>query len=328
MHPQTCKPCTAIFLIIVLTTAAPGLFAAETGTSAGTLATVNGVAVTTKELDMELARVKKQARMKQSPIDASQLAKIRNDLLDTLINRELLYQESIKKGYLVQPEELDSTIKGIKSRFANQQGFQQTLADMNISEADFRQQVKKGRAIQILLEQEISQKIVVTEQESRSFYDNNPNFFQKPEQIRASHILIKMNPDADDDQKTEAKKKIEEVRQKIEAGEDFAELAKKYSEGPSSTQGGDLGYFDRQKMVKPFADAAFQLQPGQVSPIVKTRFGYHIIKVIDRKPETKLAYDEIKPRLDKSLKNKKMQEAVAKYIDQLKNSATIERASG
>jgi peptidyl-prolyl cis-trans isomerase C len=81
-------------------------------------------------------------------------------------------------------------------------------------------------------------------------------------------------------------------------------------------------------MVKPFADAAFRLQPGEVSPIVKTRFGYHIIKVVERKPETKLVYDDIKPRLVESLKKKKMQEAIGAYVDQVKSSAAIERFTG
>ena len=186
----------------------------------------------------------------------------------------MLYQESIKKGYDIQPAELDSEFETIKARFANQQGFQQALDDMNISEADFKQQVKKGLSIQKLLGKEIYEKLVVTDQESRSFYDNNPNFFQKPEQVRASHILIKVAADDDDEKKAAARKKIEDVQEKIKAGEDFAQLAEAYSEGPSSTQGGDLGYFDRQKMVKPFSDAAFRLQPGEISPIVETRFGY------------------------------------------------------
>ena len=88
-----------------------------------------------------------------------------------------------------------------------------------------------------------------------------------------------------------------------------------------------MGYFDRRKMVKPFSDAAFRLQPGEVSPIVKTRFGYHIIKVVDRKPETKLAYDDIKPRLVESLKKKKMQDAIGAYVKEVKSNATIKLLS-
>jgi peptidyl-prolyl cis-trans isomerase C len=324
------KPCNIRFLIVgilLLATAAPLLFAEEVPQPEGTLALVNGVAVTQAQRDLELKRVEKQAQMKGNSIPPSDLTRIKKELLETLINRELLYQESQKKGLVVQPAELDSEFEAIKTRFADQQGFKQALLDMNISEADFKEQVKRGLSIQKLLEQEIYAKIVVTDEESRSFYDNNPHFFEKPEQVRASHILIKVAEDADEEQKAAARQKIEEILIKVEAGEDFARLARTYSEGPSSTQGGDLGYFDRRKMVKPFADAAFRLQPGEVSPIVKTRFGYHIIKVVDRKPETKLAYDDIKPRLVESLKKKKMQEAIGAYVDRVKSSAAIERFS-
>ena len=311
----------AILSLILLSLASTSLCAPPEGT----LALVNDVPVTKDQLDMELKRVEKQARMKGNPIAPSDRKQIKKELLETLINRELLYQESLKKGYVVQPIELDSEFQSIKARFADQQGFKQALSDMNISEADFKEQVKKGLSIQKLLETEIYAKLVVTDAESRSFYDNNPHFFQKPEQIRASHILVKVADEDDEEKKASARKKIEEVLEKVEAGEDFERLARTYSEGPSRTQGGDLGYFDRRKMVKPFSDAAFRLQPGEVSPIVKTRFGYHIIKVVDRKPETKLAYDEIKSRLVESLKKKKMQDAIAVYINEVKSNASIER---
>lgn len=321
------KPCAALLTLILLV-AATSLFAAESTSTANTLALVNGVAISKAQLDMELKRVEKQAQMNSKPMASPDLNKMRKELLETLINRELLYQESLKKGYAVQPAELDSEFDTIKARFANQKGFQQALTDMDISEADFKEQVKRGMSIQKLLEKELYDKLEVTEQESRSFYDNNPNFFQKPEQVRASHILIKVAEDDDDEKKSAAMQKIEEVLEKVEAGDDFAQLARTYSEGPSRTQGGDLGYFERRKMVKPFSDAAFRLQPGETSPIVKTRFGYHIIKVVDRKPETKLAYEEIKPKLVESLKKKKMQDAIAQYINEVKSSASIERFSG
>ena len=322
------KSCIAIRCLILWAVTATCLSAAQASSPKGTLALVNGVVITKAQLDMELKRVEKQAQMKSNPIESSDLEQIKKELLETLINRELLYQESLKKGYDVQPAELNSEFETIKARFANQEGFQQALMDMNVSEKDFKEQVKRGMSIQKLLEKELYEKLEVTDQESRSFYDNNPNFFQKPEQVRASHILINMAEDDDQEKKAAARQKIEEIQEKLQAGEDFALLARTYSEGPSRTQGGDLGYFDRRKMVKPFSDAAFRLQPGEISPVVKTRFGYHIIKVVDRKPETKLAYEDIKARLVESLKKKKMQDAIALYINEIKNSASIERFPG
>ena len=108
-------------------------------------------------------------------------------------------------------------------------------------------------------------------------------------------------------------------------GADFAETAKAQSEGPSKDQGGDLGYFGRGQMVKPFEDAAFALEPGKVSDVVETPFGYHLIRVSDKKPETVVSYDEVKERLANFLKNQKVQREMTQYVDELKASAKIER---
>ena len=155
---------------------------------------------------------------------------------------------------------------------------------MGIAIETMRTQVGQASAIQKLLEMEVYPQAMVSEKESRIFFENNPQYFKRPEEVKASHILIQVAPDANDEEKLAARKKIEDIQKKIEAGDDFADLARQYSEGPSNVNGGDLGYFDRKKMVKPFSDAAFDLKPGQVSDIVETQFGYHLIKVYDKKP--------------------------------------------
>jgi peptidyl-prolyl cis-trans isomerase C len=111
-----------------------------------------------------------------------------------------------------------------------------------------------------------------------------------PEQVHARHILVKVDPKADATQKAAARKKIEDIQKQLKNGEDFSELAKKASDCPSNAKGGDVGYFGRGQMVKPFEDAAFSLKPGEVSGIVETEFGLHLIKVMDKKPEKIMDY--------------------------------------
>jgi peptidyl-prolyl cis-trans isomerase C len=149
--------------------------------------------------------------------------------------------------------------------------------------------------------------------------------FKQPEQVKASHILIKVTPDADDAQKATARKKIEEIQQKLKNGGDFAALAKEYSEGPSGARGGDLGFFRHGQMVKPFENAAFGLEPGQVSDVVTTRFGYHLIKVTEKKPAKTLAYSEVKDKIGERLKQQKIEKQAGEYIDGLKKDAKIEK---
>jgi peptidyl-prolyl cis-trans isomerase C len=143
--------------------------------------------------------------------------------------------------------------------------------------------------------------------------------------VRASHILIKVDPKADESQRATARKKIDKIQQKLQQGEDFAALAKEFSQGPSSVKGGDLGYFGRGQMVKPFEKAAFGLMPGDVSGIVETRFGYHLIKVIERRPETTMAFKDIKGRLGRYLMQEKVRREVNLYVQKLKKKAKVER---
>jgi peptidyl-prolyl cis-trans isomerase C len=130
---------------------------------------------------------------------------------------------------------------------------------------------------------------------------------------------------ATEEKKVEARKKIKEVQEKVKKGEDFAELAKTYSEGPSAPRGGDLGLFGRGQMVKPFEDAAFSLKPNETSDIVETKFGYHLIKVVDKQPAKKIAYADVKDRINKHLKDQKLRTDRQLYFDKLKKDAKIEK---
>jgi peptidyl-prolyl cis-trans isomerase C len=197
---------------------------------------------------------------------------------------------------------------------------------MNLTENEVKIQITRGLAIRELIEQQISSKIVITEVETRAYYDGNPQMFKQPEQVKASHILIKVDADTVEAQKAEARKKIETVQQKVKDGGDFAELAKEYSEGPSKDRGGDLGYFKRGQMVKPFEDAAFAMKTNEVSGIIETRFGYHIIKVYDKKPEQNLAYADVKDKLSQRMKQEKVEKEANQYINQLKKDSKIEKS--
>jgi peptidyl-prolyl cis-trans isomerase C len=196
---------------------------------------------------------------------------------------------------------------------------------MNISVDELTSQFTRGRAIQQLIEGQVADKVTVSEEEEKTFYDSNPELFMQPEQVKASHILIKVEPDADESKKAEAREELEEISQKLEAGEDFAELAKEFSQGPSGPGGGDLGYFGHGQMVKPFEEAAFALESGAVSDIVETRFGCHLIKVVDKRGGDKAAYEDIKDRLAQYLKQQKLQEEVELYVKKLKEEAEVER---
>jgi len=312
-------------MTIIFACIASNALAQTDSTPDATVAIVNDIPITEADVTLEVKRIQFQAKAMQKPLDQSMMLSMREKVIDSLINRELLLQQSKAKGITTNESDIDNSIDQIKRRLEAGQSFESLMVEMGITMETMRTQVGQASAIQKLLEVEVYPQAIVSEKDSRIFFENNPQYFKKPEEVKASHILIQVAPDASDEEKLAAREKIEDIQKKIATGDDFANLARQYSEGPSSTNGGDLGYFDRKKMVKPFSDAAFELKPGQVSNIVETRFGFHLIKVYDKKAKSTYEFEDIKGRLGEILQQQKIQEETVRYLEVLRRTANVKR---
>ena len=315
----------SLAMALVLAYFIPPTGAEEGQPSGNRVAEVNDSVITQVDFDNEINRVQQMFLNRGTPLNDSQLSRIKQEVLENLINRELLYQESQDKGIDVDEAEVDGQLRALKNRFPSDAEFKEALSQVNLSEGAVKSQIRRDMAIRGLIDEEFASKITVSDVESKTYYDNHPALFRQPEQVRASHILIKVDPQANALQKAEARKKVEEIRAKLKKGEDFAVLARQFSQGPSSTRGGDLNYFRRGQMVGPFEDVAFSLKPGEVSDIVETRFGYHLIKVMDKKPQTTIPYADVKGKIEAHLKREKLQVETKKYVEKLKEGADVER---
>jgi len=313
----------AVALVLMLVSAVG--FAADKKAPGDMVAVVNGTIITQGEFDRVLDYELRRSAQSGQQIPDAQMPKIENSVLDSLIVGELLFQESKKKGIEVKPETVTEKLTAVKQRFPSEAEFKKALEENKLTESKIKADIKRDMAIQQLIDKEVDQKVQITDEESKTFYDTNPQLFQQPERVKASHILIKVDEGAPEEKKAEARKKIKEVQQKVQKGEDFAELAKTYSEGPSAPKGGDLDFFGRGQMVKPFEDAAFSMKPNETSDIVETKFGYHLIKVVDKQPAKKIAYADVKDRIDKHLKDQKLRTERQLYVDKLKKDAKIEK---
>ncbi|MCK4468419.1 MAG: peptidylprolyl isomerase [Desulfobacterales bacterium] len=312
---------TALALVLF---ALPTL-AAQKQASKDKVAVVNGSVITRTDFDAEISRVRRQFRSMGQPLSSIRLSEIKKEVLENLIGRELLYQTSQKKGIKVDEAAINEQLTALKKRFPSEAEFNKALSEMNLSEAAIKSQLEWNMAIKEFVDKEFVQKITISDKESKAYYESNPDLFKQPEQVQASHILIKIDPQADASQKAEARKKIEKIRKRLQKGQDFAALAKEFSQCPSNAKGGDLGYFRRGQMVPPFEQAAFALKPGTISDIVETKFGYHLIKVIDKKSESTIPYKDVKERLEQLLKQEKIQKEITLYVEQLKEKAKVER---
>jgi peptidyl-prolyl cis-trans isomerase C len=313
---------TAVVLSLILV-AGPG-FAEEKKSGSDKAAVVNGDVITRGDLDRAVDFGKRQATQKGQPLTAEQLAALEKDALDKLIGIQLLYQASIKAGNKVDQKQVDEKFAQFRKRFPTEDAFKKAMGEWHVTEADMKAELKKGMVTEAFVVKNFVDKTTVPEEKVKAYYDNNPQFFKQPEKVKASHILIKVKPKASEAEKAEAMKKIQAIQEKLKKGADFAEVAKASSEGPSAAKGGSLGYFGRGQMVGPFEDTAFSLEPGKVSDVVKSPFGYHLIKVMDKKPESTIPFETVKPRIEQYLKQEVVQKEIKKYIDNQRKEAKIE----
>jgi peptidyl-prolyl cis-trans isomerase C len=179
--------------------------------------------------------------------------------------------------------------------------------------------------IQKLIERDFIPAITVSAEEKRKFYDENSTSMQRPEQFRASHILIGIEESATSEVKDEARKKATAIRSMIDAGQDFSELARKNSDDPGSKEsGGELPWMSKGQTVPPFEAAALALAPGETSGVVETQFGYHIIKLHEKRSAGVMTYEEVEGRIDEFLKRRTLQQKLETEIQTLKAQGKVE----
>lgn len=287
------------------------------------VASVNGVAITEAEVQKETDRFTRQAATAGQQIGPEQLTELRKEVLDSLISREVVYQESERRGLKADDSEIDQKLAELKKGFPSEAEYQAVLQRMNVTEPELRTQVSRQLAMKKLIDQAVIPDVAVPDAEVKKYYDEHPDDFKMPEQVRASHILKKVDAKASDADKAKAQKELTDLQTRLKKGEDFSELAKKSSDCPSAPRGGDLGFFPRGQMVPPFENSAFTLKSGDVSDIIETQFGYHLIKVTDKKAPGTLTYDESKERIAQYLKQEKATDKVSKFIEELKSKAVI-----
>lgn len=292
-------------------------------------AVVNGERIPMSDLDRQMQAAMRSNPELRSRENLAALREKRKEVLEFLINRELIVQEGKEAGLEPQDTEVDAELTKIKQRFPSQSAFEQALKQRGLTEKELRRAVRRELTVQKVVEVKIKPTAEpVTDEDVADFYEENKEGFAESEKVRARHILIKVSPDVSDQEKADAESKIQVVLKEARDGADFAELAKKNSECPSASQGGDLGYFTRGQMVKPFEEAAFALEPGQISEIVETQFGYHIILVQDKKPRRQLELEEVSEQIRKALYDEEIEIALEKWLEPIREKATIDILSG
>jgi peptidyl-prolyl cis-trans isomerase C len=246
-------------------------------------------------------------------------------LLDRVILFRLLASEAKVRGVTVTPQEVTDRIAQIKQQFPNEAEFLKELTKRHTTMAQLQEEQQRDLLHAKTIEAEVAPRLAVTEQELDAFYKSNPDQFKEQEAVRASHILFGVAKDAAPAAKEAARTEAEGVLKRAKAGEDFAALAKQYSKDPGSAAvGGDLNFFPKGQMVPAFDAAAFALKTGEISNLIETEFGFHIIKLTDKRAGRIVPLADVKPRLEEFLKQRKQQELVQQYLLSLKAKYRVE----
>jgi peptidyl-prolyl cis-trans isomerase C len=283
------------------------------------LARVNGEAVRKGDFD----RVLRNFELSNGPVPADRRDEVLRGVLDQLITYTLMTQEAKGKNIVVPDGEIDQRIRQMRGA-ASDADFQKALEARNMSLEQLRSDARLQLTIEKMMEEQVAGIAAATDAEARQFYEKNPDKFKQGDTVRASHILLRVDRAASDAARKQARTRIEGILKRARGGGDFAALAKQHSQDGSAPQGGDLGYFERAAMVPPFSDAAFSLKPGEISDVVTTDFGYHIIKVTDRKAAATVPYDQVSRQIVDFLSARKKQERAAQFIDEAKKRSRIE----
>ena len=293
--------------------------AASSATAKGPVARVNGIAIDAAELRRAV-----KVMLRGQTVPAEHQAAVDKQAMEQLISAELMYQAAAKQKLKDLEKQIDAKVAQDKARFKSEEEFKKAIKELEMDEKDLREYTRRALLISSFVEAEFVSKVSVSETESRSFYDKNIDKFKREEAVKASHILIGVDEKASVDEKKAARDKADKLHKELVGGADFAALAKGNSTCPSSQQGGDLGFFVKGQMVPPFEKAAFALKTGEISPVVETKFGYHIIKVVEKRSAETTDFKDVKAKIAEYLKGQKVSEAIQKYMADTKKTAKIE----
>ncbi len=286
------------------------------------VAVVNGEEISKTELEAAFKEAIGRAGVDTKTLTADQQLAGYKKLLDDLVVDHLVKAKSV--GIEVSDADVDAEIGKIKTQFPTEDAFKEQLKQSGQTEEKLTGLIKVGLKQRKWMESQLGEGGKVSDEEAKKFYDENTKQFEQPETVRANHILYLVPEGATDEVLKEKEAAAKKALERAKKGEDFTALAKELSEEPGAKEsGGDLNFFTKEQMVPEFANAAFAMKVGEISEPVKSQFGYHIIKVTDKKPAGTMKFDEVKPKLVAFLENQKQQKAVTELIDKVRKEADI-----
>ncbi len=288
------------------------------------IAKIDGVPVSKESYVRALAGFERNMKKIGKPINQQMLDKLKGSIIENIINTETLARQARKDGIIIDSSKVEERLASMKGNFPDEKHFDQALAGLGLTRDQLKKEIAKTMSVQALLRRKILDAIAITDEQVRDYYDLNQLEFETEEKVHCAHILLKFDKNATDEEKAKVKVKIEGILEKIKQGSDFGELARANSKDKRSAEkGGDLGELSRRQLIPEVAEVAFTLEPGEVSGIVESRFGYHILKVFKRIPQGITPFEKAREKIKQRLKSKQAQSKIREYVDNLRKEMNV-----
>ena len=287
------------------------------------IAEVDGVGIRRESYEQAVQNTLRSFQQQGRAVPEEDLETFRSEILDQLIAEEILYQTGVDRGYEPTEQSIDTQFEQMRGRFETEEEWQQALDAQGTTEEQLREQLVRNTVLEQVITDVTADVEPATDEEVQVFYDENPQFFETGSQVEARHILLSTQGLEDEDAVAAKRAEAEAVRDELLAGADFATLAEERSEGPSAAQGGSLGTFGRGQMVAPFEEAAFALAEGEVSGIVQTQFGFHIIQVTDIIEGGFTPIEQVSANIRQFLGQQRQADALAAFVDEAREEADV-----
>ena len=286
------------------------------------LARVNGEAIERWEFDNAVKRIEARAG---GPVPPEKRDEVLRGVLDQLVAYHLLAQESRARKIAIADQDVDARLVEIRKSFPSEDAFKQGIAAQGLTPDHLRDQARTSLEVAKVIDVEVTPKVTVQDAEVSTFYQQNLERFKQGDSVHASHILFGVPQDASPEQKNEAKAKAQAALKEVRGGADFATLARAQSQDQGSApRGGDLGFFPKGQMNPQFEDAAFKLKAGAISPVVETPFGFHIIKVHERRGPRTAPLTEVAAQIKDFLTQGQREQKLEQFVEQVKAKGKVE----
>jgi peptidyl-prolyl cis-trans isomerase C len=285
---------------------------------------VNGSEIRAGQVEQVMRVALARRPRNQDTASPDRLTEMRKQYLESLIRAELLYQASQSAHIQVSETEIDQQLQTLRRQYPSEEDFDQSLRQDGLTLTDMRERIRRNLASVQLVKQQVDDKVKVSDAEIADYYQKNKDKMRRPELVRLSEIFVRVDPRGGPDAKVKGRQKIEMLLKEVRAGKDFATLARTFSESPDASQGGDMGYVSPTAPLPIIVAAAFKLKTGEVSDVVETAYGYHLLKATEKKPAGELPLADAKKQISEVLLEEKKRDALNAYVEKLRTNAKIE----